>query len=83
MDKDLIQIPDENIHMSFHINDQEYIVLSESQELNEGDDIYFAKRDRFHGGNSIIRSIESDEEYNSVINKYDEIINAMEENEYE
>lgn len=80
-DEQLIEINKNNILMEFRIDDQDYVVLGDQEEVNEGDLIYFAKIEVFADGNFIIRDIESDDEYNKVINYYDDIINEMGEDD--
>ena len=82
MNNELINIPDENIVMEFQINGQNYVVLSNYEELQEDDVVFFAKKDFIENGDCIIRDIESDEEYNEVIKVYEKIINGFEEDEY-
>lgn len=79
MNKELIEINEENIQMNFYIDDQEYVVLTEKPEINEGDSLYFAKKEYLDSQNIIIRNIESDEEYNRVVSKYEELISMMED----
>lgn len=77
MNNDLIEINEENIQMNFYIDDQEYVVLTEKPEINEGDSLYFAKKEYLDNQNIIIRNIESDEEYNRVLSKYEELLSMM------
>lgn len=83
MEKELLQIPEENILISFYIDEQEYVVLADDPEVSEEEPIYFAKRDYLDGNNSLIRSIENKEEYNKVVEKYEELLNLMEGEENE
>ena len=75
--EELVIIPDENILMSFYIDNQEYVVLAKTL-TDEENDIYFAKREHLNDGNYILRNIEYDEEYNSVLAKYESLIALME-----
>ena len=76
MNEELIQIPEENILMEFYIEDQEYVVFTETPEEEEYL-IYFAKRDYLEE-HYILRNIESDDEYNMVLAKYEELLALME-----
>lgn len=75
--KNLIEIPEKNIIMRFAIDEKEYVVFYESEDLQEGEPIYFAKIDRLETGIDILRNIEDDEEYNLVVKRYDEIIDEI------
>ena len=79
MNNDLIEINEENIQMNFYIDDQEYVVLTEKPEINEGDALYFAKKEYLDSQSIILRNIENNEEYNRVLSKYEELINMMED----
>ena len=83
-DNNLIFISEENILLDFKIDEQEYIVYSHSNEVFEGDNIYFAKCNNIEG-ERIIRDIESDEEYQKVVAEYEKLISLfdVEEEEYE
>jgi len=76
-ENELIVIPEENILMSFYIDNQEYVVLAETL-TEEENHIYFAKREYLNDGNYVLRNIEYDEEYNSVLAKYESLIALME-----
>lgn len=76
MDNQLIEIRDEDILMQFRMDEQEYVVLCDTEEADEGDTIYFAKIDKIEN-NFVIRNIEDEDEYNRVISCYEEIIEGM------
>ena len=48
-------------------------VISASENLEEGDDIYIVKVENIEG-QKIMRNIDSDEEYNRVLEEYNRII---------
>ncbi len=77
MEDSLIQFEDENILMRFLMGDQEYAVLCENENAQEGDDIYFAKIDITDDGIPIARNIEDDKEYDAVIKYYEKILNEV------
>ena len=80
MENELITIPEENICLRFSLGDQVYVVISNSVDVEENDEIYFAKENLIDGI-KIIRNIESDEEYNKVLVEYEKIINDFGEDE--
>ena len=82
-ENNLIEINENNIVMEFRIEDQNYVVLCDNEESAEEDLIYFAKIEYVSDGNYIIRDIESDEEYDQVVKKYEQIIIEMEDDEYD
>lgn len=81
MENNLIEIPEENIYLEFNFKNQAYVVISNSQDLQEGDEISIAKLD-FLDGERIIRNIESDEEYQEVEKEYERVLEKyMEDDE--
>ena len=81
MENILIDIPEENIYLEFNFKNQAYVVISNSQDLQEGDEISIAKLD-FLDGERIIRNIESDEEYQEVEKEYERVLEKyMEDDE--
>lgn len=83
MKDSLIQFEDGNILMRFLIGEQEYAVLCENENVQEGDDIYFAKLDITDNGITILRNIEDDKEYDTVIKYYEKILNEVGDNDEE
>lgn len=77
MEDSLIQFEEENILMRFLMDEQEYVVLCENENAQEGDEIYFAKLDSTDDGMHILRNIEEDEEYDKVLKYYENIINEV------
>ncbi len=77
MGDSLIQFEDGNILMRFLMGEQEYAVLCENENAQEGDDIYFAKLNITDDGIPIVRNIEDDKEYDSVIKYYEKILNEV------
>lgn len=73
MNNNLIEFSEENIFLEFELEDQRYVVISQSPDLVEGDEIYLAKID-IVDNERIIRSIESDEEYQEVEKEYERIV---------
>lgn len=81
MENELIEISKENIYLEFNFKDQAYVVISKSQDLQEGDEISIAKMDLLDG-ERIIRNIESDEEYEEVEKEFERILDEyMEDDE--
>ena len=80
MQDKLLIIPEENIFYEFSIKKQRYVVFSKSTILQENDEIYFAKLD-YIGNSKIIRCIESSQEYEFVINRYEQLLNEQMEEE--
>lgn len=78
-DNNLIEINDDNVLMEFNIDDQTYVVLGEDNDDIEEINVYFAKKNYVDDGISIVRNIESDEEYALVIKKYEEIMNSFDD----
>ena len=83
MENNLIQFEDENVLMRFLMGKQEYVVLCENENVQEGDDIYFAKLDITDDGIPIVRNIEDDKEYDEVIKYYEKILNEVGEDDEE
>lgn len=77
---EVITIPKENIFMNFVLDNQNYVVFSNNPELNEGDDIFFAKED-YMDEIKIIRNIEDRNELEKVENEYNRILNLLKEGE--
>lgn len=73
MENELVEISEENIYLEFNFKDQVYVVISKSQDLQEGDEICIAKMDLLDG-ERIIRNIESDEEYEEVEREFERIL---------
>ena len=83
MENQLITIPTENIICEFELEDNHYCAFSETEELIEGENMYFAKMDELDDEFVILRNIESDEEYARVLQKYNEITNLIGDEDYE
>ena len=77
---EVIEIPEENIFMDFELDGQKFIVFSNSPELNEGDDVFFAKQDIVDGVR-LIRNIEDDEEFAKVEAEYERRLEILGEDE--
>ena len=77
MKNELITIDEENIYLEFVLNNKQYAVLSNSKDIQENDEVYFAIIEEIEGM-KILRNINSEEEYNSVIQKYEKILNRYE-----
>lgn len=67
---EIIEIPEENIFMDFELDGQKFIVFSNSSELEEDDEIFFAKENTVDGIR-IIRNIEDNEEYEKAVAEYE------------
>ena len=76
MDKELIVVDEENIYMDFTLNDQNYLVISGSEEMQEGDTYYIVKED-YIDGQRIIRNIEDDSEYSLVEAEFNRLLDKM------
>ena len=68
-DNAILEIPEQNIYMEFNINDQVYIAFTEDSEDVEELEMMFAKVD-FIEGNKILRNIQTEKEYEIVINEF-------------
>ena len=77
MEDSLVQFEEENILMRFLMGEQEYVVLCESEDAQEGDHIYLAKLNVTDDGMHILRNIEDDEEYDKVLKYYENILNEV------
>ena len=77
MTEKLINIPKQNIQLEFKLEDQSYVLLSEFPELDDDVNMYFAKLDILEDGTRFIRNIESDEEYEKVLNVYNTFMNNI------
>ena len=80
MENSIIEISDENIFLEFNYKDQMYVVISNSTNLDEDDEVCIAKID-FIDEQRIIRNIESDEEYEEVEKEYERILGEYLEDE--
>ena len=79
MDNSIVEIKPENILFRFFMGEQEYAILGESiDEVDDDADVvtYFAKINIIDG-EPIIRNIESDEEYDKVVNFFDNKMNEI------
>ena len=83
MEDKLISIPAENIQMEFEVEGQSYVVFTNSDAPNEGDLLYFAKKEILEDGTIFIRDIQSDEEYAQVEKEFNKILDLMEDDENE
>ena len=68
-DNTLLKIPNENIYMEFNINNHNYIAFTEDSNETEELEMMFAKVELIEG-KEILRSIETAEEYEHVINEF-------------
>lgn len=73
MNDELVIIPEENVYLEFTVDNKCYAVISDTGELKEGDEVYFAKID-FVDGDKIATSIQSEEEHNKVLAEYNRIL---------
>ena len=81
----ILTIPDDNIYMEFDIDNKNYIAFSENSNDVEEIEMIFAKVE-YVDGEKILRNIETDEEYQKVINEFDrrlEFITIEEDNDNE
>lgn len=68
------------IYFEFILDNNTYAVLSNKNELNEGDEILLVK-EKNNEGEIIFEDISSEEEYNKVYSKYLEVIEKLEDDE--
>lgn len=61
----------------FVIKNQLYVLIALNTEPQYGEDLYFAKEDILDDGTSIVRSIESNEEYKMVIETFESLIQKI------
>ena len=67
-------IDDSNIKFVFYLNGNKYIVFSLKENIEIGDDLYFAK-EISEGVNDSV----TDDEYSEVLKEYEEYLNCVRE----
>ncbi len=77
---EIVEIPEENIFMEFELDGKKIVVFSNSEELDEGAEVFFAKENEMDG-ERIIRNIEDREEYERVVAEYERLLSLIEEDE--
>ena len=79
MDKKTIGISLENIKFNFELNSERYFLISQNDYEEDEENLFFVKMHLLEDGSIYFKEIESDEEYNQVLIKFEEIMSLVEE----
>lgn len=82
MENKLIEIKEEQIQLNFILDDTEYIVFTENEIPEEGDDLYFAKINYLDDGEEFLVNL-SDEEYEKAKKEYESYLELVDETKEE
>jgi hypothetical protein len=75
-------IPEDNICLEFSLNDNNYVVVSSSPEVEENDEVVILKKS-INEDQVYLDDIEDDNEYEKVKNRFLEILEKLGDEEYD
>lgn len=77
MENQLVTISEENVQCRFQLENNSYVLICFNENPTEEDEMYFAVEEKLDDGMVIVRNIDSDEEYQRVVEKFESLMSEI------